>query len=446
MAKALSDLTRDWGSPDAVSLYLDRCQVDTPLSLVGRVWSCVSSKREKVGTVLDLGAGDARFAWGAAYEHYTGIEIDPRRGPRAPLPPNADLLHECAFGLSTDPADVCLGNPPYVRNQGLPSGWRERAARLIRDRLGVEVSGLANAWQYFAFWALANTKPDGLVALVIPYEWVSRPSAAALREYVTTNHWGVECYRLLDRTFDHVLTTCSITVIDKRDTTGQWRFFRESPSGALRSMKTPSGRLATVAYQSSRRGSQSHGRAKRGLSPGTQRWLVLTEPARARFGLRIGADVVPCITSLRSLPAETASLTESRFSTLYRNRGAKCWLIRTDRTPSPALQGYLDRVPQKDRDNSTCNAREPWWQFEMPAIPELIVASGFLGSAPKAVVNEAGVVIVGAVTGVYGLSWSEAGRVGRALRRLDLRSRIVEHSNGLRKLEVGQLQALLDKI
>jgi hypothetical protein len=446
MSNQVLDLTRDWGSREAVTLYLDRCQVDTPQSLVSRVWQFVAASRVRIGTVLDLGAGDARFAREGAYEDYIGVEIDPSRVSRHALPPNARLVHQCAFEAQLPEADVCVGNPPYVRNQDLPEGWRQRAASVIRERTGIQVSGLANAWQYFMFLALASTKADGLVALVIPFEWVSRPSAAALRRYVEQEGWSVSCYRLLDRTFDHVLTTCSITIVDKRSRGAGWRYFQEVPSGEFEALASPSGEAFPLNYQPVRGPVSEVVRVRRGLSPGTQRWLVLTEPERARNALRIGRDVVPCVQSLRVLGEQRARLTPAAFEQHYRGAGVRCWLIRTDHVPSRALIDYLDSVPVGDRDTVTCNARTTWWQFVMPEPPAVLVSSGFRGAAPKVVVNEVGARAVGAVSGIYGLSRSAALLLRRKIRRLDLRSQIVAHSNGLRKVEIGQLQALIDTL
>jgi hypothetical protein len=443
MTSTIQDLTRHWGPDEAVTLYLDRCQVDTPPPLVARIWELIVARRTDVGTVLDLGAGDGRFARGGRYNAYFGVEVDSSRFPREPLPSRAQLVHQCVFDAPLPSADVCLGNPPYVRNQDLPLGWRQRAAAVIAERVGVRISGLANAWQYFALLALGSAKTDGLVALVLPYEWVSRPSAKGLRGYVKDHHWNVDCYRLLDGTFDRVLTTCSIAVIDKRTNSGIWRYFEECCDGSFKLLKSPSGRSRPLDYRP-RRTSDNVVRAKRGLSPGTQRWLVLTEPARARYGLRIGRDVVACVTTLRPVRPGCATLTPAVFARYYRDAGVRCWLVRSDRDPSPELRGYLDAVPRLERDNWTCNSREEWWRFDMPIPPSLLVSSGFRGAAPKVVVNAVRAVAVGSVTGVYGLSASAARRIGRRIRHADLSNQVVAHSNGLRKVEVGQLQALIE--
>lgn len=427
-----------------MTLYLDRCQVDTPSDLVCRVWVHIRERRSKIRKVVDFGAGDGRFARAGKYSEYIGYEIDQERCASACLPERASLIHRCAFSDEIHDADVCLGNPPYVRNQDLPSGWRQLATASLSERTGVKLSGLANAWQYFFLLSLVSTKSDGLVAVVIPYEWVSRPSAKALRDFIKQQKWDVQVYRLVDDTFDRVLTTSSITIVDKATTTGQWRFFEEDMDGCFRLLKSESGGhkgVVRYATRSESAGSKVH--AKRGLSPGTQEVLTLTEGERVRAGLRIGSDVVPCVTSLRNLDKDSIVLTQEVFKKHFRLAGLKCWLIRTDRKPTPRLERYLSNVPRQKYQTVTCLERESWWEFTMPIAPPLLVASGFKGRAPKGVMNRISARAVGSVCGIYGVAPTKQKAMVQALQSLDLSERIVPHSNGLRKVEINQLNTLL---
>jgi type I restriction-modification system DNA methylase subunit len=189
----------------------------------------VEGYRESIGRVVDFGAGDGRFARFGQYASYHGYEIDETLV--APLPTNAHLVNACAFSTPINDADICIGNPPFVRNQDLPSGWRVKATELLRERTGVRLSGLANAWQYFFLLALITLKHDGLAALILPYEWLSRPSARHIRGYIQKNGWNVDVYRLVDETFDSVLTTTSITIVDKSARDSRWRYFEELANG-----------------------------------------------------------------------------------------------------------------------------------------------------------------------------------------------------------------------
>lgn len=436
-------LTQSWGSADAVTLYLDRCQVETPDRLVKSLWYQIRRRRTNIGKVVDFGAGDGRLARGGTFRHYLGYEIDPRRSHGVVLPKNVSLLHQCAFAEPFHDADLCVGNPPYVRNQDLPAGWRQRAAEAVLDRTGVTLSGLANAWQYFFMLSLASAKDDGLVALIIPYEWVSRPSAAALRAYIERQRWAVDVYRLRDDSFDRVLTTSSITIVEKRLKSGRWSYFEEGRSGVYTKLPSATGGAAGVVAYTKRKTAASDQRlhAKRGLSPGTQDVLTLTEGERARAGLRIGTDVVRCITSLRNIEENCTALTEVEFNTRYRDVGAKCWLVRTDREPSVRLSAYLNSVPEGAYQTATCLAREDWWKFTMPALPDLLIATGFRGERPKIVENMVGAHAVGGVAGVYGTT--DARRIVNAIRRMDFSTAVVAHSKGLKKLEINQLNTVL---
>ena len=443
-AGTVGDLTREWGTREAVDLYLDRCQVDTPNRLVESVWRRLGQSRKNIGKVVDFGAGDGRFALAGRYKLYIGYEIDPSRVGGLNLPRNARVIHRCAFADIINDADVCVGNPPYVRNQDLPEGWRQSAAEVIRQRIGVRVSGLANAWQYFTFLSLASTKHDGLVSLVIPYEWVSRPSALSLRAYIESKGWGVAVYRLRDSTFNRVLTTSSITVIDKRVQSREWQYFHEVADGCFQELQSPTGASKSVLRYVRRAALRDHElEVKRGLSPGTQEVLTLTEDERKQSGLKIGTDVARCITSLRPFQPSIRKLSEYAFLKHVRDAGHKCWLVRTDQEPSSRLRAYLDRVPQRKRETATCKTRRPWWRFVMPTVPSIIVASGFRGSKPKIVLNDLRVRAVGGLTGVYGLSPSQSKAFIEYFRSQSLKGRIVAHSHGFRKLEVGQLMSLL---
>lgn len=440
----LAQLTHDWGEWNAVSLYLDRCQVDTPATLVAATWRHVTQFRKRVRKVVDFGAGDGRFAQYGRYSEYVGYEIDPLRSKGAKLPSHVRLINRCAFSDNIEDADVCIGNPPFVRNQDLPAGWRERASEVLKRRTGVTVSGLANAWQYFFLLSLASSRPKGLCALVIPYEWVSRPSARALREYIIDQGWNVSVYRLVDTTFDSVLTTSSITIVDKAGRTGKWEYFEETADGAYAALPTASGSHEGVLHYLRRSEVSANApRAIRGLSPGTQKVLTLTEGERVRFGLVVDQDVVPCVTTLRPTAVGALELDSCAFKAFYRDTGQKCWLIRTDAEPSQRLWDYLTSVPAEEYQTSTCLQREVWWKFNMPPTPALLMAQSFKGEFPKVLKNTIKARAVGGVCGVYNVNDVQCDRIIGGLDGLDIRGRVVAHSHGLRKIEINQLNALL---
>jgi hypothetical protein len=438
--RAADDALAALGVAPLASLYLDRCQVDTPQPIVKKVWDLVLERHDHIGKVVDFGAGDARFARYGKYDFYVGYEIDPGRCSLEHLPAHAEIVNACAFSEDISDASLAIGNPPYVRNQDLPDGWRQQAAFTVERRTGVKVSGLANAWQYFFFLSIASTDEKGLVALVVPFEWVSRPSSKALRDYVKARGWGVSVYRLHDSTFDRVLTTSSITIIDKSVSHGEWAYFEETAKGTFERVSAPSGEGSKLLEYSRVRADGLA--AKRGLSPGTQQYLLLTEGERVRSGLHIGKDVVRCVASLRNWPADETMLDLVAFKREFVAKGRKCWLVRTDKMPSPRLQAYLDNVPLEGRQTSTCMNREVWWAFTMPTIPSALISTGYR-DRPKTVINAANVVAVGGVCGVFGATPEKAAAIVELLHKHDYAGLVVPHSNGLQKLEINQINALL---
>lgn len=420
--------------------------MDSPQDLVEATWVHVRSLRSSIDKVVDFGAGDGRFSKGGEYAHYVGYEIDTERFQDLDLPPSAELVSDCAFNTDITDADLCIGNPPFVRNQDLPAGWRQRASELLFKRTGIELSGLSNAWQYFFLLSLASTKPDGLCALVIPYEWVSRPSARILRQYIQSNKWNVDVYRLIDATFSSVLTTSSITIVDKSAKEGAWRYFEEREDGAFEQIPSASGsKDGVIQYAKIGDLPKAGPRVIRGLSPGTQKVLTLTEGERSRLGLERDVDVVPCITTLRHLPSGVTELNEHTFKRYYREANQKCWLIRTDVELSKNLSAYLESVPSEMYQTATCLERETWWKFKMPKPPNALLAMSFRGKFPKVAKNALDARAVGGVYGAYNLTPSQADFLVEGLGGMDLRGRVVTHSNGMRKVEINQINYLLNE-
>ncbi len=308
---------------------------------------------------------------------------------------------------------------------------------------GVSPSGLANAWQYFMVQALSATTADGVVALIVPYEWVTRPSSAAVRDHIRQHNWGVSVYRLEDSTFDSVLTTASITIIDK-SASGSWAYFLMERDGTYRQLQAPvEGTSGVLGYRS--RARRPGARLKRGLSPGSQKVFTLTEGERIRNGLS-KRDVVPCVTTLRHLPGNVTDLDNAAWADHFKDAGARCWLINTEGEPSKELSAYLDAVPAEVRDTATCRARDPWWRYKLPEIPAMLASLTFKGMRPKVVKNTVAVRAVGSASGINNILPGQQEKLLNVLLQLDLRDRVVAYAHGLRKIEVGQFNMLLSEI
>jgi predicted RNA methylase len=426
--------------------HLTRCQIETPPDIVRLVWSLISQQRpgQIFDSVLDLGAGDGRFSHvDGIYKSYVGVERDKSKTFHAKLPSEAKLVIADAFHWKGRDYEICVGNPPYIRHHGLETEWRNSALSSIKASGGPLLKKTANAFILFLAQALMRTKKDGIVAQVVPYEWVTRPSAAELRAFIQGQGWDVYVYRFDSNIFPTVLTTASVTIIDKRGTSGSWKFGTISRSGSVTLANHASGTHSEVLSYAD--GSDKC-KAIRGLSPGGQEIFVLTEEERLFHSLKRGIDVRPCVTSLRSVSQEMTHLDDDSFERLFVRAGARCWLIRSDLDDhSPELKRYLlstnDDAWQR---YSTCTSREIWWRYRPHPAPALLIASGFTTKGPKALLNQVGAVAVGSV---YGVLLGGAAELSQTLltrlRDYDFRRRLVHHSNGLKKIEVRQLNAVL---
>lgn len=421
---------------------LNHCQVSTPHDVVEMMWKMAWERREKISSVLDLGCGDGRFSVGRRNARYVGYEIDASK-----LPPLADkrclFVNKDVLEISDEKYDACLGNPPYIRRAILGSEWRDKAADLLEAQShGIRPRADSNGFLYFMWLSILKAKEDGIVLQLVPVEWVSRPSAKPLREYIEKCGWAVEIFRFTESIFDRVLTTAAIVIIDKSKRTGDWKYFNIDRSGHIENTTTPTESGHEILQYGER---SEEAFALRGLSPGGQDIYVLTEEGRLLEGLKVGRDVSPCVTTLRYLDSTQLSITSKMFQERFVDHGLPCWLIRSDRdTISPALQRYLESVKDQAIQYTTNRIRgDDWFRYRIHPSPDILVASGFRSRGPKVFKNEASLVALGSVYGVFVKGRSRQSQAVKELREFDFESHVVSHSNGLKKIEVRQLNSVL---
>jgi len=419
---------------------LVKSQVDTPTEIVGVFWRITQEYRTRFATVLDFGAGDCRFAKHGRYARYEGIEIDATKLPGSGLPATVIIRHGCAFEDPHSGYSACIGNPPYVRHHNLHEGWRNAIAIRLTKETGQRINRKCNLYVYFLFLALLKAKYDGLVSMLVPYEWVSRPSAKPLRDFISANQWHVDIYRFTEPIFDGVLTTASISIIDKRNRDGKWQYHQVSKNGKTARLASMTGSgEGMLAYD--KRGPLW---AMRGMSPGTQKVFTLTEGERIHAGLH-HEDVLPCITSLRDLPRDLTNLMPDVFHKRFVETGARCWLIKSHADPmSPRLRAYLDSVPASKRDTWTCSSRNLWYRYKLFPAPGLLIGTGFTEFGPKVLINSIQAHAVGSVCGLYAdvkLSWKD---LRNYLATIDFEKRVVSHAKILKKIEIRQFNAVLN--
>lgn len=425
--------------------FLHSCQVETPLYIVDGMWRIARTYKDKYQRVLDLGAGDGRFSRSGAFKQYVGYEIDSKRMPtRAPFG-RIHIINKDAFSEYSSDFSLCIGNPPYIRANRLGFEWRDEVAARLEQKTKIVFKRNANLFVYFLTLALLRTRDDGLVVQLVPYEWVSRPSAKPLRDYINQKGWEVSVYRFNEDVFDNVLTTASITVIDKSKKSGRWRYYQLSKGFDAVEVLQPSGSEHKVLEYSGRHESAF---ALRGLSPGGQDIFTLTEYERLFNGLEIGGDVVPCVTSLKRFPSNVTNLTKTAFYKYLVHEGQKCWLIRSDKDNlSNNLQAYVNSIGKKVWGKyTTCTKRKIWWKYRIHPVPPILVASGFCEFGPKIMKNSFNAVALGGVYAVFAEKRKYVRVLEQKLREKNFEAQVVSHSNNLKKIEIRQLNSVISEI
>ena len=419
---------------------LSESQVTTPEPVIDLFWRLAQQRRQHLGSVLDLGAGDCRFANGGSFSQYVGIEIDRKRVTTATPPPNGKVIHDCVFRHQQGDYDACIGNPPYARHHDIQSPWKQQTLSRLEQELDVSLDRHCNLYLYFFCLGLLKTKQDGLLGLVIPYEWVSRPSAKALREYIERQRWNVAVYRFQMPIFDGVMTTASISIVDKSRRDGQWGYYDITPSYQV----VPRNGVTNSSEQVLEYAERGTIWALRGLSPGSQRVFTLSEGERIRSGLS-KRDVVPCVTTLRHAPAGLRSLTKAAFNKHFIESGHKCWLLRSYADQrSESLDTYLNSIPAKARQTYTCQNQTPWFKYLPHPVPQVLFASGFTQFGPKVLINSVGACAVGSVWGIHAKVSLPLRRLQAYLLNINFEEQVVAHAKTLKKVEVKQLNAVLN--
>lgn len=94
----------------------------------------------------------------------------------------------------------------------------------------------------------------------------------------------------------------------------------------------------------------------------------------------------------------------------------------------------------------TCQKQSPWWCYKPHDSPDIIYGSGFTNYGPKILVNGVKAVVLGTVHGVHKVKRIRKYELVEKLREFNFESKIVKHSGALKKIEVNQMNWVLDKL
>jgi len=125
-------------------------------------------------------------------QHATGYEVDPAFGKAADRlwRPTGLELHVADFTEAVPPSDpgsrpnLVVCNPPYVRHHHLHRETKERLQLLVKQHLGIDVSGLAGLYCYFVLLSHGWMAKDGVAAWLVPSEFMDVGYGQAVKRYL----------------------------------------------------------------------------------------------------------------------------------------------------------------------------------------------------------------------------------------------------------------------
>ena len=415
-------------------------KVSTPREIIPLFWKITNKHKNLLYSVLDMGAGDGRLSQEGKYKKYIGVEIDKKIKP-SNSSANTSFEYGCVFEHKGSDYSACIGNPPYLRHNEISNNWREKISKRFIKNLNVKLDLRSNLYNYFILLGLQKTEKNGLVSLLIPYEWAFLPSAKPLRNFILANGWSVNIYRFNYLLFKDALTTASICIINKSTKISVWKYFDISVDNSITEVNsfTEDGEEA-LDYQE-----RGEVWAMRGLSPGSKNVFTLTEEERKKYNLSKN-DVRPCVTSFKELPGSLIILNNRNFEKYFVSQNRKCWLIKTDKKMSERLKKYVKNVPADKRNSWTCKNQEPWYRFNLHPSPMILMSSAFKASGPRIIKNEIKAIAVGSVVGIHSNERINIDLIHMKLLEFDFKSRIVSREEGLKKVAIKQVNTVLNNL
>ena len=224
--------------------------------------------------------------------------------------------------------------------------------------------------------------------------------------------------------FKGVMTTASVSIVDKALHDGSWKYFDITPGhGIVERPGVTNSKHDVLDYAA--RGSIW---GLRGLESRISADIhFIRRRADSEWASR--KDVVPCVTSLRNAPRKLRTLSHAAFQKYFVLTGEKCWLIRSnDAKRSNTLSAYLDHVPMDARQNYTCLNQDPWFKYTPHPVPRILFSSGFTKFGPKILINKICARAVGSVLGIHGGKRISLRRLQGYLLRINFENRVVAHA------------------
>lgn len=319
----------------------------------------------------------------------------------------ADFTRASLPMLDKNRANLLICNPPYVRHHHLSTDEKTRLQKLIRNRVGIRLSGLAGLYCYFLLSAHDWLAEDGLAGWLIPSEFMSVNYGRQIRLYLLQQVTLLHIHRFSpeDVQFGDALVSSVIVWFRKKSpsvnheirfsyggTLAEPRTSRLIPTAALH-QEDKWIRFSEISYVTSAEPSQGALPAKpklsslfdikRGLVTGANQFFILTPEQIEKHNLP-KEFLVPILPSPRHLTKDEIEADDNGNPTLDQ----RLFLLACDlpervvKARYPSLWEYLQEGVRDGIDKRyLCRHRSPWYSQESrPASPFLCTYMGRVSS------------------------------------------------------------------
>jgi len=312
-----------------------------------------------------------------------------------------DFLHQ---PLPRQRYNLLITNPPYVRHHHLERTHKEHLQDLVRQRLGIRISGLAGLYCYFLLLSDAWLEPGGLSVWLIPSEFMDVNYGVAVKEYLTTRVRLLHLHRFCpsDVQFNNALVSSAIVVFEKEKPDDQEVIFslggsllkpaqsvsiRQESLSAVKKW-TPYAVASDLATDRTMQDILFGDlfRIRRGLATGNNRFFILPRAEAKRLGLP-GEFLRPILPPPRQLPEQVIETDPDGFPKLAPQLALlDCSLDESEvKKRHPEFWRYLERGRRKGIHQSYLTSRRsPWYSQEYrPTPPFLCTYMGRNGNGRK---------------------------------------------------------------
>jgi adenine-specific DNA-methyltransferase len=293
--------------------------------------------------------------------------------------------------------NLLITNPPYVRHHHLDRVQKVFLQDLVRERLGIRISGLAGLYCYFLLLSDAWLEQGGLSLWLIPAEFMDVNYGTAVKEYLTTRVRLLHLHRFrpAEVQFDDALVSSAVVVFEKAKPDDQEVVFSlggsllkpaQSISTRLRSLgateKWTSYTAASCLNTSRSQKEILFGdlfQVRRGLATGNNRFFILPRAEARRIGLPV-EFLRPILPAPRQMSEQVIEANPDGFPKLDPQLALlDCRLTELEiKKRYPNLWCYLEGGKRKCiHEKYLTSRRSPWYsQEDRPAPPFLCTYMG----------------------------------------------------------------------